>query len=47
MEERRSIPGRDSDFFLFATASRPALGSSSVLSNKYRGYIPSGKTAGA
>jgi len=26
MDYQGSIPGRDKDFFLFATASRPALG---------------------
>jgi len=25
MDDHNSIPGRDRDFFLFATASRPAL----------------------
>jgi len=44
-------PGFDSRkgkyFFLFTTASRPALGPPRALPNGYQGFFPGGRAAGA
>jgi len=42
LDERGSIAGRGRDILLFATASRPALGSPSPLPHRYRGTFSSG-----
>jgi hypothetical protein len=39
LDERSSVPSRDK-IFLFSTASRPALGPTQLLSNRYRVFFP-------
>jgi hypothetical protein len=36
VDKRGQIIDQNTDFFLFSTASRPALGPSSMLSNEYQ-----------